>query len=1071
MPAFIPSTQTSATPLRLSLFIGCICAVFAVARGNQDPPSEPAPSAEAVGILIELDAEGKLTVKEVDPADVEKNPPAHGLLLWPDGDKERWEVVKPGWKRPAPLDLAAPAVVGDHTRSTGPGMGGGDVAQLTMQLEQINPETAFRDVGLDLLTPEGEAWLLNPRPTFRRKPLKKEPRFPSLKAVLTSDALAKPITIAFAAGQEKVQLADVELPPGRFRIAEEGGADGVTFYVEELDKRKARLGPINELADLLGNRSDPLFLQYALEHTLSFPGADNVPLYLTDALDLLDSVPQNKLTRHLSEQRQRLLRSLEGKPGERKNLLVPAAAPGEATDIDEVEQARKSITSARWEKALAALDSPELQKKAAASPRTAGLAALYRGVVLAEAGPNKAEEARQNFEQALESLKGAPAEDRFRAHVNYANFLQRTAQDRVHNHALQMAAGVQQPFLDAMHNWLAARQQYEAALPLTIQLKASAAQRAAVEVNLARVYALLADIVRTLDQPKEGEERKFADGERAAAKQADKLADIVENSRGADSSVVAVALDVRALLAYRSGGYAAASAAARRALAAYLERGQMAGAENCYRLLGLTALRGGGRDARQEALKDFKVAHLLSEALRKHFPPDTNGLSRAGYFARKAYVAENIVSLLLDKGQAQEALYYLEMAKARSLQDLLATRETKLLGAAPTAASLFAKWPSGTAVVEYFLGAEKSYVFVVSPAGKVTAYLVRDAMGQPVKPRELVGRVRELLSDLEGTSGKLYNRLLAGKGYDDSWQNRLHQLYQELLPEPARKELQGAKTVVVVPQHVLHYFPFAALVTHLDDKPTKSRMVRPQFLLDEPFDLVYSPSLAAWRLRHGGKAAAIRQVQAVGLVEAPGAPALEGVKKDLENLSGTFGSRMRTVLEGDRATEAGAKKLLREPGLVFFGTHGINLADRPLDSHLLLLEADGDDGRLTAAELFGVKKFGAGLVVMSACYSGLGDRSPLPGDDLYGLQRGFLQAGANTVISGLWDVYDGTAPDLMLGLFRRLAEGQPAATALAGTQRGFLKALRASPKDEPYLHPYFWAVYTCAGDERTRFAN
>jgi CHAT domain-containing protein len=74
-----------------------------------------------------------------------------------------------------------------------------------------------------------------------------------------------------------------------------------------------------------------------------------------------------------------------------------------------------------------------------------------------------------------------------------------------------------------------------------------------------------------------------------------------------------------------------------------------------------------------------------------------------------------------------------------------------------------------------------------------------------------------------------------------------------------------------------------------------------------------------------------------------------------------------------------------------------------------------------------------------------------------------------TVVSGLWDVYDGTAPDLMLGVFKRLADGKTAVAALADSQPGFLEKLRQSGQDEPWMHPYFWTVYTAAGDDRTRF--
>jgi hypothetical protein len=56
--------------------------------------------------------------------------------------------------------------------------------------------------------------------------------------------------------------------------------------------------------------------------------------------------------------------------------------------------------------------------------------------------------------------------------------------------------------------------------------------------------------------------------------------------------------------------------------------------------------------------------------------------------------------------------------------------------------------------------------------------------------------------------------------------------------------------------------------------------------------------------------------------------------------------------------------------------------------------------------------------------------------------------------------YDGTAPELIRGLLVRVAAGQAAPAALAWWQREFVKKLRDSGDPEPWLHPYFWAVYT-----------
>ena len=1063
----------------LTVGLAVLAAGFGFAWADGDTTDAKAHQA----ILIRLDTSGKLQVVELSPTQIDKLLPTTGLLIWPSGDEaERWAVVSPGWKMPAEMENVAsgPPQRLEATRGDGSSFAGVEVAQLTLQLEQISPDTSTRNVGVYPLTPAADGRLLNPRPTFRRLPLEKEPRFPAAVAVLTSETLPKPLLIPFVAGKDRVAWEDLKgipaeakegLPAGRYVFGPQKGLDGnfVTFIVEENKDRLQIQQPVMALNALLRKRSDPLLLQFELEHLLRFRGENDTPLFLSDALDVLESVPEKELTPHLRKQRENLIRCLQAEPRKRGAALVPATPPGDATGIPELESARQWIAAHRWREALAALDDSGLQKKMAIEPRTAGLALLYRGVVLAESGPAQEREAQDTFEKALARLKTASASDRFRAHVNYANFLQRSANDRVHNHALQMAAGVPRPFLTALRAWITARAHYEAALLLTDV----PTQKTAVQVNLARHYALLADVIRTLDG-NVAERRGFADGEKAATDAADELARSATQATGAEMRVRAIAEEVRAMLAFRARRDIEADAAARRALALYLDAGHLAGAENVYRVLGLIAERRGNKEARADALRMFQVAQQISESMRERFPPGNAGLTRAGFFARKAYVSEKIVELLLVEDRPTEALQALELAKARSLQDLLAARNMSVDKRPLDLKQVLAKWPSDVAAIEYFLGAEQAHLFVVAPGGKVTAHLLRDKAGKPMAPRELVSRVRRLLWDMEGQAGKMYDRLSAGEGYDNSWQDDLHRLYHELLPQSARKQLAGAKVVVIVPQHILHYFPFAALVTETDRKPIKTQMARPRFLLDEPFDLVYAPSLMSWRRL---PAASARQVWAVGVAEAPGAPALRGVKKDLANLQATFGPSVKGVIDGENAQASAAKKLLNQRGLVFFGTHGLNLADQPLESHLLLMPDEVDssrdgsevnDGRLTAAQLF-ARKIQADIVVMSACFSGLGDRSPLPGDDLFGLQRAFLQSGVRTVISGLWDVYDGSAPDLMHGMFKEMVNGKTTVGALAGSQRSFLQKRRDSKLDEPWLHPYFWAVYTAAGDDRTRF--
>ena len=125
----------------------------------------------------------------------------------------------------------------------------------------------------------------------------------------------------------------------------------------------------------------------------------------------------------------------------------------------------------------------------------AALANLYQSVVIAEAGLGGeyadptgrcGKDADAGFRQALEDLEAGSASDRLRAHQDYANFLLRQAQDRLHNHAFQMAAGVEHPLFTAMTAWSESRRQYEAARDLA----AAVEDRAAINVSLARLCAV-----------------------------------------------------------------------------------------------------------------------------------------------------------------------------------------------------------------------------------------------------------------------------------------------------------------------------------------------------------------------------------------------------------------------------------------------------------------------------------------------------------------------------------------------------------------------------------------------------
>ena len=95
------------------------------------------------------------------------------------------------------------------------------------------------------------------------------------------------------------------------------------------------------------------------------------------------------------------------------------------------------------------------------------------------------------------------------------------------------------------------------------------------------------------------------------------------------------------------------------------------------------------------------------------------------------------------------------------------------------------------------------------------------------------------------------------------------------------------------------------------------------------------------------------------------------------------------------------------------------------------------------------------MVTLSACETGLG--TVLTGDDVVGLTRGFLYAGASNIVASLWQVDDDATTMLMQNYYRRLDTGEPKRHALRHAQL----ATR-----EKYPHPFFWAAFFITGNGR-----
>src|SRR5262249_26304774 len=421
-------------------------------------------------------------------------------------------------------------------------------------------------------------------------------------------------------------------------------------------------------------------------------------------------------------------------------------------------------------------------------------------------------------------------------------------------------------------------------------------------------------------------------------------------------------------------------------------------------LVDLCLASGAGPEAQEEAwtyMEQAKSRNLL-ELITRQMNPGSTEAAEESAVARKIRDLREQLNWYYHRIEAEQ-LAQAPAADARlvTLRDLARKREKELLRAlrempaeAAEADGIKSAATVPLAAVRKTLGSNTTLLEYFRVQDRIVAAIVTEE-GVEIVPVTIAHNIARILRMLQFQ----FSKFRLGRPYVAEFQDslleatrcHLHDLYEELFA-PLRPRVKGHR-LIIVPHELLHYVPFHAL---FDGK---------QYLIDS-FTVSYAPSASIYVQHHR------KQVNKTGCSLILGVPDRQApsIYEELQAVAEIV--PQAKVFLGSNANEA----VLTEHGprsrLIHIATHGFFRQDNPMFSGIRLGESF-----LTLYDLYQLK-LPAELITLSGCSTGLNVIAA--GDELIGLVRGLLSAGAQTLLLTLWDVNDSSTAALMKAFYSRL---------------------------------------------------
>jgi CHAT domain-containing protein/tetratricopeptide (TPR) repeat protein len=280
-------------------------------------------------------------------------------------------------------------------------------------------------------------------------------------------------------------------------------------------------------------------------------------------------------------------------------------------------------------------------------------------------------------------------------------------------------------------------------------------------------------------------------------------------------------------------------------------------------------------------------------------------------------------------------------------------------------------------------------------------------------------------------------------GPDDVFSERAVRL-SEALFRHTLGDLQRAREVVVMPDGPLWALPFDALPVPVDEH---SRAPLADFA-----PVVVAPSYAVRKhLSNLPRPNLAKRTCLIVSDPAFGADMerLEGTRLEAAYIESAVGG---LHLKEREATAAAFLEHLESADLIHLATHAYGDMGKS-DAFLYFSDGSGEGTVSVSAGEILQHRLSASLVFLSACSSSIASESV--GEGLTSLGRAFLRAGARTVISTQWRVYDSEAAELIREFYSRLAGGITVASALWGAK---------TARRKENVSAETWAAFQAYGD-------